>query len=79
MAAAAQIGRCLLNADQLVPLLPEAETAIPAALGALAADVGRVAQSVRHGAAAPRLAGRDPHGPVLGERGRQRTGQAGSR
>ncbi len=57
--ATAQIGRCLLNADQLVPLLPGVETAIPAALGALAADVGRVAQSVRHGVTAPRLAGRD--------------------
>lgn len=59
VAAAAQIGRCLFYADQLVPLLPGAERAIPAALDALAADVGRVAQSVRRGAAAPRLAGQD--------------------
>ena len=59
MAAAAQIGRCLLYADELVPLLPGAETAIPADLGALAADIGRIAQSVRRGAAAPCLAGRD--------------------
>ena len=62
VAAAAQIGRCLLYADQLVPLLPGADRAIPAALDALAADVGRVAQSVRRGAAAPRLAGRDRMG-----------------
>lgn len=58
-AAAGQIARCLLYADQLTPLLPGAETAIPTELHALAEDIGRVARLVRSRAAAPRLAGRD--------------------
>ena len=56
-AAAERIGRCLLYADQLVPLLPGPETGVPAVLSTLAADIERVAQSVRHGSAAPRLGG----------------------
>ncbi len=57
MTAAERIGRCLLYADQLVPLLPGPETGVPAVLSTLAADIGRVAQSVRHGVAAPHLGG----------------------
>ncbi len=55
--AIAQIGRCLRYADQLVPLLPGAETAIPATLSTLAANIEHVAQSLRHGSAVPRLGG----------------------
>lgn len=58
-AAAGQIARCLLYADQLMPLLPGAETAIPTELDALADDIGRFARSLGSRAAAPRLAGRD--------------------
>jgi uncharacterized membrane protein YgaE (UPF0421/DUF939 family) len=56
IAAAAQIIRCLLYIDQLMPLLPGTEAGVPDALRAVGAEIAWAANAVRAGAALPSLA-----------------------
>ncbi|HJS87449.1 MAG TPA: hypothetical protein VJ779_18505, partial [Acetobacteraceae bacterium] len=54
-AALARITRCLLYADQLMPLMEGQDTEAGELLGALGAAIGEIAASVRHGTPPPIL------------------------
>lgn len=53
--AATQIARCLLYADQLMPMLSGTEPEVPDALRAVGAEIGRVASAVRTGTTPARV------------------------